>query len=157
MKTKEPEYYIVTCCMVLLIVFSSLQIMSRFLLNFSLSWTEEICRYLFILMIYVGMSLGFKYNKHVRVEIIDLICPPHILKHINTFCNIVVIVLLCMIGYASLDIVKNAYSVNQTSPALNIPMFIVYSIIPIMFVVTIIRILQVILNRYGIIEMKGEE
>ncbi len=154
---KEVEYYVVACCMVCLVVFSTLQIISRFMLNFSLSWTEETCRYIFILMVYVGMSIGFKNRKHVRVEIIDLICPPYILKHINTLCDVVVIVLLALIGYSSIDIVFNAFEVSQTSPALEIPMYLVYSIIPIMFFITIIRIIQVLLDRYGIVKMKKEQ
>ncbi len=151
---KEVEYYVVMYCMVLLILLSTLQIFSRFLLNFSLSWTEELSRYLFILMVYVGMSLGFKHRRHVRVEIIDLLVPPNVLKHINTVGEVIVIVVLALIGYSSIAIVKNAYASSQTSPALMLPMFLVYSIIPVMFAITIVRIVQVILARYGIIKMQ---
>lgn len=147
-KFQEPEYYVISLCMVVLIIVSTLQIASRFILNFSLSWTEEVSRYVFILLVYVGMSLGFKRRKHVRVEIIDLICPPHILKHINTFNDIIICTLLIMVGWASIEIVVIAKDVNQLSPALLLPMYIVYSIIPLMYLATLIRIIQGIFLRY---------
>lgn len=48
---KEFEYYVITGAMLLLVLMGVLQILFRFVLNFSLSWTEELSRYLFILMV----------------------------------------------------------------------------------------------------------
>lgn len=57
---KEFEYYIITISMFLLVLMGVFQILFRFVLNFSLSWTEELSRYLFVLMVYTGASLAIK-------------------------------------------------------------------------------------------------
>ena len=44
-----------------------LQVMMR-QLDQSLSWSEELARYCFIWMIYIGISLGVKEQKHVRID-----------------------------------------------------------------------------------------
>ena len=145
---KEIEYYLIGGMMLTLIILSVLQIVFRFVLNFSLSWTEELSRYIFILMVYTGLGYGFKRGTHVRVEVVDLFLSPSVLKHLSTVNDIIVIIMLAVIAWFGLDIVINAYQVNQLSPAMGLPIFIVYSIIPVMFTVAIVRIIQTIYIRY---------
>ncbi|WP_232055270.1 TRAP transporter small permease [Vibrio taketomensis] len=54
-----------------LIILCLLQILFRFVFNFSLSWTEELARYVFIALVYAASSLAVIKGAHVRVEIID--------------------------------------------------------------------------------------
>ena len=131
-----------------LIILGVIQILFRFLLNFSLSWTEELSRYTFILLVYVGAALGFKRKRHVRVEIIDLYVSPKRLGYIKTFNEILIILFLGLVGYQGLGIVKTAYSLNQTSPALRIPMYLIYGIIPVTFIISAVRLIEVIIKRY---------
>ena len=82
---KEFEYYVITGAMLLLVLMGVLQILFRFVLNFSLSWTEELSRYLFILMVSHGASLALKRSNHVRVELIDIYVKSKIKKYIFIF------------------------------------------------------------------------
>lgn len=54
-----------------LIILCFLQILFRFVFNFSLSWTEELSRYVFIALVYISASLAVIRGAHVRVEVID--------------------------------------------------------------------------------------
>ena len=130
---KEFEYYVITGAMLLLVLMGVLQILFRFVLNFSLSWTEELSRYLFILMVYTGASLALKRKKHVRVELIDIYVKSKIKKYIFIFNDIVMIWLLLLVGYAGLKISMTTYEMEQLSPALGLPMYLVYGIIPLTF------------------------
>lgn len=142
------EYYVIGCAMILLVILSFLQVLFRFVVNFSLSWTEELSRYIFILLVYNGVSLAIRENKHIRVEIIDMLLPKKMLKHLSTFNDIVILTLFGFISYGGVDIVRNAYDVKQVSPAIGIPMAIVYGIIPFMFLICSIRVIQGIIVRY---------
>lgn len=58
-------------CVVLLAAMSILivvQVFFRYALNNSLSWTEELSRYMFIWLIYIGISYGVKMDKHICVD-----------------------------------------------------------------------------------------
>ncbi len=61
-------------CAVLLAVMTIvifLQIVLR-LLGLPLSWTEEIGRYMFIWLIYIGCASAIRKRKHISVELLDL-------------------------------------------------------------------------------------
>ncbi len=148
---KEFEYYMITTAMLLLVFMGILQILFRFIVNFSLSWTEELSRYLFILMIYTGASLALKKKKHVKVELVDIYFKKNnIKKWITIFNNFVMLYLLIAVGYAGLKISITTFEMEQLSPALGIPMYIIYGIIPITFLFGVYRAFQVLIH-----EIKG--
>ncbi|GAB4394137.1 MAG: TRAP transporter small permease [Kiloniellaceae bacterium] len=45
-----------------------LQFFSRYVLNDSIGWTEEIARYLLVLVTFVGAALAVRKNSHIAVE-----------------------------------------------------------------------------------------
>ena len=47
-----------------------LQIIMRGAFNSSLSWSEELSRYIFIWQIWLGADLAFAYGEHIKVEMI---------------------------------------------------------------------------------------
>lgn len=113
-----------------------LQTFCRFVIFQSLSWSEELSRYLFVAVIVLGMNLAITNHLFVRIEIIDnyLKGPAGVVmnlirKGIMLFVNIVFV-------YSSYKlIIIGGY---QTSPAMRIPMSLLYSIILIGFVLNII-------------------
>ena len=58
-----------TLCMILLSTFTIvlfLQVVMRKMFNNSLSWSEELARYLFIWMVFIGISYGAKQDVYKR-------------------------------------------------------------------------------------------
>lgn len=83
-RSKKPlEYYLIAVLFTLLILVCFLQVLFRFVLSLPLAWTEELSRYLFILLVYVGASAAAGEGKHVRVEIIDSVLPAKATKALN--------------------------------------------------------------------------
>ena len=150
---KEFEYYILFPLISGLVILGVLQVFSRFVFSIPIPWTEELSRYFFIAMIYFGMSLAIKRDIHVRVEIIDLLVPKHMLPYFRILSDVITALVLGLISYNMLEIIMNAKLINQTSPALQVPIYMVYCIIPITFFLSIIRIGQVLMNR--IKDIKG--
>ena len=46
------------------------QFFTRYVLNDSAAWTEEIARYLLIGMVFVGASIGVAKNNHIQVDLL---------------------------------------------------------------------------------------
>src|SRR5205809_34550 len=46
------------------------QFFTRYALNNSASWTEEIARYLLIGVVFVGASIGVAKNNHIQVDLL---------------------------------------------------------------------------------------
>ena len=107
-KKKNFEYYLIVFLFTILIVVCFLQVLFRFVFNLPLAWTEELSRYVFIILIYCGASAAVLDNAHVRVELID-----NVLSERGRFALDIAVKLLCaavslVIAYNSRQIIYNA-------------------------------------------------
>lgn len=57
-----------------LLVFT--QFFTRYVLNDSLSWTEEAARYLLVVLTFVGSAAAVRRGSHIRVEALEMALPP---------------------------------------------------------------------------------
>lgn len=53
-----------------MMVVASMQIFCRYVLNNSLMWTEELCRFLLIWVSFLSVSCATKYDSHLYVDVI---------------------------------------------------------------------------------------
>jgi TRAP-type C4-dicarboxylate transport system permease small subunit len=142
------EKFIVVGLFCALILLCFLQILFRFVLNYSLSWTEELSKYVFILLVYMSSCAAVLKNAHVRVEIIDSFLPEPARKVLNTLMDLVFIAFMALVGYYGVHISADAFKIEQLSPAMQVPMGAVYAIIPVTFFLTCIRLVQRIIRRF---------
>lgn len=145
---KQLEKYIIVALFSVLVILCFLQIVFRFALNFSLSWTEELARYVFVLLVYMSACAAILQNAHVRVEIIDSLIPARFKKPLDTAVDLLFMAFMALVGYYGVQLSIEAFRVEQTTPALQAPMGLVYAIIPITFFLTCIRLIQRIVLRY---------
>jgi TRAP-type C4-dicarboxylate transport system permease small subunit len=64
-----PLDWFAALMMLLIVLVVSGQIIFRYAFNSSLSWSEEISRYFFAWMIFVGATLAIKENNHIKVDL----------------------------------------------------------------------------------------
>jgi len=113
---------------VILLIF--LQIISRYVFSSPYSWTEELARYIFILLSFLGASLALRRYELVAIEfVINKIKAKN--KHIIEIISSVFPILFILVFIRSGFIIINLAKVGKTmSPSLQIPMFIIYYIFP---------------------------
>lgn len=56
--------------MLLIISLTALQVFLRYVMGFSLSWVEEVSRYLFVWIVLLGSATAFALNEHIAVDIL---------------------------------------------------------------------------------------
>ena len=74
---KEPFYnqiekYIIVCMFLVMTVIIALNVVTRFVFNFTLSWGEQLARLLLVWTSFAGISWAGKINAHMRVTAISL-------------------------------------------------------------------------------------
>jgi TRAP-type transport system small permease protein len=74
------------------------QFFTRYALNDSASWTEEIARYLLICTVFVGASVSVRKNTHIHVDLFYRFMPRPLARLISTFVDAVRILFF---GYAA--------------------------------------------------------
>ena len=102
------------------------QVLCRFVLNLPLDWSEELARYLLIMLVYLSGVITVREESMLRVEIIDLILKGRARKVLSIVVQIVSCIFMLFVAYQNTFTVRNAMSVKQTSPAIGIPMALLY-------------------------------
>ena len=115
------------------------QIIMRSVFNSSLSWSEELARYVFIWQIWLGMSVGLRDNKHIRVELIFNFVKGKGAKCLNIIASVLCIILCVFLVYYGGKIVLNSFNKNTLSAAMRMPLWIVYMALPFSCLVTGLR------------------
>lgn len=132
----------------LLVVFGTIMVSSIFLqvimrtVGLSLGWSEELARYCFIWLVYIGVSYAVKKQKHIKIDVLLLILQGKskmLLQIIGSFVFLLFSTLMLIYGS---KITFQLLSWGQSTPALGIPMGFVYLATPVGLGLTTIRLIQ---------------
>lgn len=133
------ESFILSTLSLLTVIVVFIQVFMRYVLGESLVWSEELARYAFIWMIYIGVSYGVKRQAHISVDAIALLLKRKG-KFILALCaNIAFLAFAVILTYVSFEVVVQ---VTRSSPAMDIPMQWVYAAPMVGLLLTAIRIIQ---------------
>lgn len=151
------EKYLLVVLLSSTVILIAFQVFMRYVMENSLSWTEELARFLFIWMVYIGISYGVKERRHIRVDAALHLLPKKAQKLIRIFADVLFIVFCILIIKQGLLVAMGLYKFGQTSPALSIPMAYVYLASPVGLSLTAIRLLQNIITMAGELKQLNEE
>lgn len=100
----------------------------RFVINQSVGWADELSRFIFIWISFLGAVLAYKNDEHVGLGfVVDKIRSPRIRRIIGVFQQSLILLLLLFLTYYGYTA---STTVMNVSPALAIPMSWVYLIVP---------------------------
>lgn len=148
------EKVLCAICLALMSAIIVAQVFFRYVLNNSLSWSEEVARYLFVWMVYLGISLGVKTDKHICVDAVYTIIPKGLKKGYAIVGYFLFLIFAVAIVYYGIAVVGMQISTGQLSPATGIPMQYVYAAPVVGMILTVIRLVQKILQTAKMKEME---
>lgn len=100
-----------------------LQVISRYLLPFSLSWTEELARFLMLWLIFLGASHIAKASSYIRVDFIIKKMPFFVQTALNVLIKLIILAVSGYFAYLSFTVFTTT-AVREVSPSMQIPMLI---------------------------------
>lgn len=125
--------------MALLVVDVTWQILTRFILPQPSSFTEEIARFLLIWISLLGGAYAYRLHSHLGFDLIVRNMAPARATLVYRFtCVLVMIFAVLVLIVGGGNLVAITWSLSQNSPVLNLPMAIVYSVLPISGLIFII-------------------
>lgn len=102
-----------------------LQFFTRYVLNDSLAWTEEIARYGLIWITFIGAAIVVRKNTHISVEVLLHYLPPGAARVLLALVDISRLAFLALLAYFAVLIVERMQW--QRMIIIDLPMSIVYA------------------------------
>src|SRR2546427_12613556 len=65
------------------------QFFTRYVLNDSASWTEEIARYFLICVVFVGMAASVRTDRHIHVDLVYRFLPKTVGRAMSTLVDVI--------------------------------------------------------------------
>jgi TRAP-type transport system small permease protein len=122
------------------------QFFTRYVLADSAAWTEEIARYLLIIVVFLGASMAVRKNSHIHVEFIYRYLPAWMGRALSTFVDGVRLAFLAYATYLSCELVPKMHNLSMT--VVNFPMSYVYAFVALGFALMTIRAAQVAMQHW---------
>ena len=120
----------------LMITVTFAQVVSRYVLLSPLPWSEELARYCFVWIVFLGATLGLERGVHIGVDILTMLLPITLQRWLVRLNEVLIVAFTVVIIVASLPVLDA--NRLQFSPALGIQMARVYLAIPLGMAVMVV-------------------
>lgn len=82
-----------------------LQVIMRFVFNNSLPWSEELGKFMFVWISWLGISIGQRRNEHIKITLLVDRLPVKIQKITEVVADIILIAILAVTIYYAIELV----------------------------------------------------
>lgn len=124
-----------------------IQVVMRYVFQNSLTWSEELSRYLFVWLVYFSVSYTARREKHIRIDAAINLYPKKLRPYIEILSEVIVLAFAIFIAVTGMTVFHKIAWSGQLSPAMTIPMQFVYAAPMVGLALTAIRQVQCIFRR----------
>ncbi|WP_158736808.1 TRAP transporter small permease [Alteribacillus sp. YIM 98480] len=138
------EYFTILLVITMVVIVAA-QVFYRFVLSNSLGWSEELARFLFIWIIFLGSEIGLRKKAHIAVDSVLRMLKgvPQLL--LSLFIDVIIMVFAIIVFLSGLELVQG--TMNRPSVSLNLPMGWVYISIPIAMALILMNTLRTVFKK----------
>ena len=151
----QVEEKVISWSFAILVLLIFLQVIYRYILHDAITWSEELCRYIYVWECWVGVSLVQKEDRHLKLTFLVEKMNPRKQRVTKIIVNIISFATAIVLTYYGLQMAVLTAGLGTTSPALGIPVVVYYLCLPIGCSLYIIRVvIETILligNKKGVI------
>ena len=117
------------------------QFFTRYVLNDSAAWTEEIARYLLIATVFTGAAVGVAKNNHIQVDFLYRHLPHAVCRLLAVWVDLIRVLFLGAAVVLTWQMMGKLGTYQMT--VINLPMNIVYGVVMVGFATMFLRSLWV--------------
>ncbi|AYO29547.1 MAG: TRAP-type transport system small permease protein [Thermoanaerobacteraceae bacterium] len=147
------EEHLLFLLMGVMTVVTFAQVFFRFVLNSPLAWSEELARYLFVWITFIGASVALHRWGHFQVDIVVNLFPDKVKRITEIVVYLLIMIFAFIMVYYGFILVQ--YTSTQLSPALQLNMAIPYFALPLSGILIFFHTLERLLFKDN--GGKGEE
>ncbi|HQR12230.1 MAG TPA: TRAP transporter small permease [Casimicrobiaceae bacterium] len=122
------------------------QFFTRYVMNDSAAWTEEIARYLLICTVFMGMAAAVRRTRHIHVDFLFRLIPAAAGRALSTLVDVARIVFFVVAVGLTIQMMLRMSSLKMT--IIDLPMNLVYGVCAIGFAAAAVRSVQVAIENW---------
>lgn len=126
-----------------IIVFA--QVIFRYVFHNSLSWSEELARYMLVWIIFIGAGYVLGQGGHVNLDVLFTRFPEKARFILNKISAVLLLSFSFIMVRYGIELMT--IGLNQKSSAMQIPMYLVYIAIPLGGLITMFYCLYILLDK----------
>ncbi len=135
--------YVVALLLLLMSAIVSGNVFSRYLLDVSLGWYEEVSRFLLIWIVFLGAVIALIRGDHLGIDVLQLALPPRARQVTALLVDFLVLVALAIMFYGAWEMAIDSLRSGWVASSIPIPYGWVYMVGPVsaalMFIQTLIK------------------
>ncbi|MGB5870442.1 MAG: TRAP transporter small permease [Albidovulum sp.] len=139
---KNAERWALLVFYVLLVVTMAVEVLRREIFAYSSIWGEEIVRYSFIYLAWIGAAAAVKDRVHIRIDVVMHYLGPRAKALLYIFGDLVMVAVALGALYWSFETVQVSFKYGSVSHGLRVSMVWFYLAVPIGFTLMIVRLVQ---------------
>jgi TRAP-type C4-dicarboxylate transport system permease small subunit len=124
-----------------IVVLMTLQVIMRYLFNHALSFPEEICRYSFIWLCYLGVSYAVKAGGTLKVDILYVIFPK-MQNFLSVLSDAAYVLFSAALLIPGIRVIQTMMELHSKSAAVGLPLWIIYVSLFLGCALTVIRMIE---------------
>lgn len=122
------------------------QFFTRYALNDSAAWTEEIARYLLICIVFIGIAAAVRRTRHIHVDFLYRLIPPRLGRAFSTIIDVGRIVFFAIAVGLTIQMMMRMTALQMT--IIDLPVNLVYGVCAVGFVAATVRSVQVAIENW---------
>ena len=126
----------------MLVVTMAIEVIRREVFSYSSIWGEEIVRYAFIYLVWIGAASAVRERAHIRIDVLFEFCSPRVKAFLYLFADLVMVVVSVFALYLSMESLMISLKFGSVSHGLRLPMSLFLAAVPIGFTLLLYRLAQ---------------
>ena len=136
----EYEYFIAGVLVSALVVMLFANVIARYFFSYSIAVVEDLSRFSFVWVVYIGAVVAARYGIHFRVRVQLLLLPEGMRKYMLLFADVIWFGLCILVVYYGVQVIADMFQYPMISATLKINVAYAWTIIPIAFSIMAIRL-----------------
>lgn len=128
--TERMEAGILIAAILVMMLNSNANALGRYFFNQSLFFAEELNQFLIVSITFIGMAYAVRKGRNIRMTAFYDMLPLTGKKVLTLIITLSTSVLMAYLAWQAVLYVQDLKELNRLSPALQFPVYLVYSIIP---------------------------
>lgn len=145
---KNAERYALLIFYTMLVITMAIEVVRREVFAYSSIWGEEIVRYSFIYLAWIGASAAVKERAHIRIDVIFNYLSPRIKALLYIFGDLVMLAVAVVAVWWSMETVAVSWKFGSVTHGLRLPLVWFLLAVPIGFSLMIFRLIQSLLRDF---------